>query len=71
MKFQVTTQDPLRYPCPVLVLGCFEGKFDDPYLAGLDKVLDGAVARLFRDKEFTGNLNGTRVIHTLGRVARS
>lgn len=69
MKFHTTTQDPLLYPCPVLVFCCFEGKPDDPCLAGLDKLLDGAVAGLFQGKEFTGALNSTKVIHTFGRIA--
>ncbi len=69
MKFQVRMEDPFAYACPVLVLGCFEGKADEPVLARLDQALGGVVAALFREKEFTGVLNRTRVIHTLGQAA--
>lgn len=69
MKFQVTTREPLQHPCPVLVLGCFEEKPDEQCLAGLDKLLDGAITRLFQGREFTGTLNSAKVIHTFGRIA--
>lgn len=69
MKFQVRMEDPLAYACPVLVLGCFEEKADDPVLARFDQALGGAVGALFREKEFTGALNRTRLIHTLARTA--
>lgn len=69
MKFQVTTQEPFQFPCPVLILCCFEGKLDDTYLAGLDRLLDGVIAGLFQGREFTGALNSSKVIHTLGRIA--
>jgi leucyl aminopeptidase len=69
MNYQVATDEPFLYPCPVLVLGCFEEKLDGPCIAKLDTVLDGAVSALLRTKEFTGKLNSAKVIHTLGRMA--
>jgi len=69
MKFQITTGDPLGHACPALVLGCFEGKVDEPLLARFDLALEGVVSSLFRDREFTGALAATRMLHTLGRTA--
>jgi leucyl aminopeptidase len=69
MRFHVSTEDPLGHACPVLVLGCFEGKADEPLLARFDSALEGAVAALFRDREFTGVHAATKMLHTLGRTA--
>ncbi len=69
MKFQLNHEDPLRYSCPVLVIGCFEEKTDEPTLARFDQTLDGVVSALYRDKEFTGALGKTKLFNTFGKVA--
>jgi leucyl aminopeptidase len=69
MKFQVRIEDPLACACPVLVLGCFEGQSEEPVLARFDQALGGAVGAMFREKEFTGVLNTTGRLRTLGGVA--
>jgi len=69
MKFQVRREDPLDYACPVLVLGCFEEKSDEPLLGRFDQALGGTLGAMFKDKEFTGALNRTALVRTLGRVA--
>lgn len=69
MNYQVATDEPFHHPCPVLVFGCFEDKLDGPCIGQLDTVLDGAVSALHRTREFTGKLNSSKVIHTLGRTA--
>ncbi|MRR58901.1 MAG: leucyl aminopeptidase, partial [Deltaproteobacteria bacterium] len=69
MKFQVRREDPLDYACPVLVLCCFEEKSDEPLLGRFDQALGGTLRAMFQDKEFTGALNRTALVRTLGRVA--
>lgn len=69
MKFQVHCEDPFDHTCPVLVIACFEEQADQPLLARYDRALGGAVAALFRDKEFSGAFGTTKVFPTLGRLA--
>jgi len=69
MKFQVRLEDPFAYSCTLLVLGCFEGMESGPVPARFDQALGGAIGALFRTREFSGALNRTRLIHTLGKAA--
>ena len=69
MKFTIAAGEPLRHQCRALVAGCFEKEFDAPLLAGIDGALGGCLGALARDGEFTGKLNRTAMVHTLGRIA--
>jgi leucyl aminopeptidase len=69
MKCTVLAENPLSHSCRALVLGCFENGFDDPSIAGFDRELGGCLAALSAEGEFTGKLNRTAMVHTLGRVA--
>ncbi len=54
MDFKVKKTNPLQQKTPCLVLGVYEGKARTPQLKELDQVLDGALGRALRDKEFSG-----------------
>ena len=69
MKFTIAAGEPLRHPCRALVAGCFEKEFDAPFIAGIDSALGGCLGALTREGEFTGKLNRTVMVHTLGRIA--
>lgn len=68
MKCSTAVADPKAYPCPALVLGCFENMAETPFLAELDAALHGAVSALYAQKEFTGTLNRTKIVHTCARI---
>ncbi len=68
MEIGVVAGDPLLHPGPTLAVGCFEEGLDYPLLAGLDTALGGCLSALYREGEFTGRLNRTVMIHTLGRT---
>jgi hypothetical protein len=69
MKFTVAAENPLSYSCRALVAGCFEKEYDDPVIASFDAALGGALCPLMTEGEFTGKLNRTLLVHTLGRTA--
>jgi leucyl aminopeptidase len=68
MQFLIEIGEPLRHPCQALLLGCFEDDLADPYFTGIDHSLGGCLATLYRQREFTGKQNKTRIIHTLGKM---
>ncbi len=68
MKFSVKVEEPLKYVCRVLVLGCFEDGVSEPLLAAVDQALGGCLGRLYEQREFYGKANKTRLIHTLGKL---
>ena len=68
MQFLIEIGDPLRHPCQALLLGCFEDDLADPIFTGIDHALGGCLANLYRQREFTGKQNKTRIIHTLGKM---
>ena len=67
-KFTIAAGEPLGHHCCALVLGCFEKDLSSPLIAGFDAALGGCLSALARDGEFTGKLNKTAMIHTLGRA---
>ena len=69
MKFTIAGGEPLDHQCRALVLGCFEKELDAPFVAGFDAALGGCLTALAGAGEFTGRLNRTAMVHTLGRVA--
>jgi leucyl aminopeptidase len=68
MRFKTSIEDPLGHACPLLILCCGEDTTDDALLGRFDQALGGAIAALFRDKEFSGALHTTKLLHTLGRL---
>lgn len=68
MIFQVAVEDPLKHACRALVLGCYEGDAVDPLFTEIDRAMGGCLGELFRQHEFSGKPNKTRLIHTLGRI---
>uniref|UniRef100_A0A831UJI9 Probable cytosol aminopeptidase n=1 Tax=Geobacter metallireducens TaxID=28232 RepID=A0A831UJI9_GEOME len=69
MNVRIVLHDALTYPCPLLVVGCCEDSPDeDPLLASCDTLLGGGLAAIRASREFTGKLNRTKLVHTLGRL---
>jgi leucyl aminopeptidase len=68
MQFQIKIDDPLKHPCQAMILGCFEDDASDPLFALIDLSMGGYLDSLYRQQEFTGKLNKTRIIHTLGKM---
>ncbi|MDA8415054.1 MAG: leucyl aminopeptidase [Desulfobacteraceae bacterium] len=67
MKIDISTDSPLKHTSPALVVGCFEDARDELFTA-CDKALDGCLDRLAVSREFSGKVNTTRLLHTLGRL---
>jgi leucyl aminopeptidase len=67
MKIDVIATSPLKHSSPALVIGCFEDARDELF-AACDSALDGCLGRLAASREFSGKVNSTRLIHTLGRL---
>lgn len=69
MNVRVVLHDALLYPCPLLVLGCYEDRFsEDTLLGSVDDALGRGLSAIREAGEFTGKLNKTKLIHTLGRL---
>jgi leucyl aminopeptidase len=68
MKFLITIDAPLKHACRALVVGCFEDDVSDPLFAKVDRAMGGCLSDLYRQHEFSGKSNKTRLIHTLGRI---
>lgn len=63
MDIKVKRGEPLKQKTPCLVLGAFEGKLRTPLLKELDHLLDGALTRAAKDKEFSGKQKETLLLH--------
>jgi leucyl aminopeptidase len=68
MKFTIVGEDPIGHACRALVVGCFEKDHEAPFLKGFNDALDGELVPLVTEEDFTGKLNRTLVIHSLGRL---
>jgi leucyl aminopeptidase len=68
MKFQITVENPIKHACRALVVGCFEDDVSDPLFTKVDRAMGGYLGDLYRQHEFSGKPNKTRLIHTLGRI---
>ncbi len=51
-----------------MVVGVFEGKKPEGLAKIIDKRLNGLVSKLFKDKDFEGKPNQTRLIYTQGKI---
>lgn len=67
MNINVITASPLKHISPALVIGCFEDTRDDLFTA-CDAALDGCLGRLADSREFSGKVNTSHLIHTLGKM---
>jgi leucyl aminopeptidase len=67
MKTELSSAAPLEFPTAALVIGCCEDAGDQLF-ADCDAALEGCLKRLKEDREFSGKVNTTRMIHTLGRL---
>jgi leucyl aminopeptidase len=63
MDLKVKRGEPLKQKTPCLVLSALEGKLRTPLLKELDQVLEGALTRAVRDKEFSGKQKETLLLH--------
>jgi leucyl aminopeptidase len=68
MNFHITVENPLKHACQALVLGCFEDDVSDPLFSRVDRSMGGHLGDLYRQHEFSGKPNKSRLIHTLGRI---
>jgi len=68
MQFQIKVGAPLKHVCQALVLGCFEDDMTQPLIKEVDQLLGGYLRTLYRQREFSGKQNKTRIIHTLGKI---
>ena len=68
MNFSIADKDPLGHESPALVVGCFQEELTAPFVAQLDVALGGLLGTLHQRGEFTGKLNRTIIIHTLGKI---
>lgn len=67
MKIKINTAGPLDHTTAALVIGCFEDVKDDLYTA-CNAALDGCLGRLADTKEFSGKVNTSHLLHTLGKL---
>jgi leucyl aminopeptidase len=68
MKFTITVEDPVNHSCQALLIGCFEDDNSDPLFMLLDQALGGCLGLLFKERDFSGKENKTRIMHTLGKI---
>ncbi|SNB47582.1 leucyl aminopeptidase [Geobacter sp. DSM 9736] len=68
MIVDVISGNPLQYESQVLALGCFEDDRSALLIPELNEVLGGLIERLYIQGEFTGGLNKTTFIHSLGNL---
>jgi leucyl aminopeptidase len=67
MKIKINTVSPLKHTTAALVIGCFEDVKDDLYTA-CNAALEGCLGRLADTKEFSGKVNTSHLLHTLGKL---
>jgi len=67
MKIELSSENPLKFAVPALIIGCFEDGADKLF-SSCDSLLDGCLQRLSASREFTGKVNTSRLIHTQGKL---
>ncbi|NVN98515.1 MAG: leucyl aminopeptidase [Geobacteraceae bacterium] len=67
MKIETRIADPLKYPTPALIIGCFEDSENELFI-NCDAMLGGYLRRIIAGKEFCGKVNSSRLIDTLGKL---
>jgi len=69
MQFHLKFGDPLKFSCQALIVGCFEDDLSEPLFKRVDHSLGGYLESLYRQHEFSGKQNKTRIIPTLGKLS--
>jgi len=67
MKIDPSSDNPLKHSTPALVIGCFQDG-ENELFTSCNAALDGCLQRLGATGEFTGKVNTTRLLHTLGKL---
>ena len=67
MKIDLSCTDPLQQATPALVIGCCEDDRGELF-SKCDTSLDGCLQRLLTDREFSGKVNTTKIVHTMGKL---
>jgi len=67
MKIDLSSENPLNFATPALIIGCWEDGADELFNR-CDALLDGCLQRLAASREFTGKVNTSRLIHTQGKL---
>ncbi len=69
MKLSVKTQDITNVKCDVLIVNLFDGVKTPGGATGVvDKALGGAIAKVIKNKEFTGKKGTTAVVDGTGKI---
>src|SRR3989338_108560 len=68
MKVYLKKDSIERHKTGCLVVGAFESKKPEGLAKIIDKKLNGLVSKFFKDKDFEGKPNQTRLIYTQGRI---
>ncbi|MBI5748868.1 MAG: leucyl aminopeptidase [Nitrospinae bacterium] len=68
MKVYLKKESIEKHKTGCMVVGVFEGKKPEGLAKIIDKRLNGLVSKLFKDKDFEGKPNQTRLIYTQGRI---
>ena len=68
MKVYLKRESIERHKTACFVVGAFEGKKPEGLAKIIDKKLNGLVSKLFKDKDFEGKPNQTRLIYTQGKI---
>src|SRR4051794_22191376 len=67
MKIDLSPVSALKQKTPALVIGCHED-FKNELFSQCDAVLDGCLGRLATTREFSGKVNTTCLLHTIGKL---
>jgi leucyl aminopeptidase len=67
MKINPGSDNPLKYSTPALVIGCFEDD-ENELFKKCNAALSGCLQNLVTSGEFSGKVNTSRLIHTLGKL---
>jgi len=67
MKIELSSENPLQFATPALIIGCCEDAADELFNS-CDALLDGCLQRLAATLEFTGKVNTSRLVHTQGKL---
>jgi leucyl aminopeptidase len=69
MKINVKRQDIIKFQGDTVIVNLFEGVTKCGGATGaVDRMLNGMIHKLIRQKEFTGTLGETALIHTFGKI---
>src|SRR3990167_6570056 len=68
MKVYLKRESIERHKTACFVVGAFDGKKPEGLAKIIDKKLNGLVSKLFKDKDFEGKPNQTRLIYTQGKI---